>query len=213
MSYPAFDEIKISIARQVLQDLADVDFGASVRRSIVVGQIEMGDPRIERGVNHFPLVLGRRITTKIMPKAQCDFGQQQARSTTSSISHAAVITIFIRSVVAHRFLNIKCSVIPKPFYSNVHFPRFGGIGNQPNLSAIVELTPSLTDRQQTPAPDLRDHTRFAGSVAVLSQMPVLVGRCGLSCHPANHIRNTTLPDQDIVPVGVEPVLDLCCADT
>jgi hypothetical protein len=64
----AADDQLIAVGRQVLaQDAPEVDLGAAVGRSVVVGEIEVGDAEIEGGPDDRPLAGRRHRITEVVP--------------------------------------------------------------------------------------------------------------------------------------------------
>ena len=67
----AADDQLVAVGGEVLaQDPPEVDLGAAVRRAVVVGQVEVGDPEVEGGVDHRPLRRERRRVAEVVPEAE-----------------------------------------------------------------------------------------------------------------------------------------------
>ena len=54
----------------LVQDFSEVGLRRSGRRPVVVRQIEMRDPEIERAKDHLPAAAERIHSAKILPEAQ-----------------------------------------------------------------------------------------------------------------------------------------------
>jgi len=80
------DDQFIAILLEVFtQQAAEVDLGTAIGRAVVVGQVEMVDPQIERGTQQRALGVDRCAVAEVVPQTQGQCGQYQATT-----AHAAV---------------------------------------------------------------------------------------------------------------------------
>ena len=102
------DDQLVPIRGEVLpEQSAEVDLGAPVRRPVVVGEVEVGDPEVERGAEHRTLRVQRRRVAEVLPEAERDRRELQPAPPTGAVRHA-VVSIG-RSLVPH-----GCTV-PEPW--------------------------------------------------------------------------------------------------
>lgn len=59
-------------------------------RTVVVGEIEMGDAEIKRSPHHFPRERPVIHVSEIMPKAKGDFGELQSAPSRAGVGHVIV---------------------------------------------------------------------------------------------------------------------------
>ncbi|MPN48237.1 hypothetical protein SDC9_195842 [bioreactor metagenome] len=87
----AGDHQFVAISGQVLfENASQGDFGRAGFRSVIVGQIEVGDAVVERGLNHFPRILVHVDRTEVVPQSQRHRGQFQSRFAAPPIRHPVV---------------------------------------------------------------------------------------------------------------------------
>ena len=87
----AGDDQLVAVGREVLaQDPPEVDLGAAVRRAVVVGQVEVGDPEVEGGVDHLPLLRERRRVAEVVPEPQGEQRQLEAAAPAEAVGHGVV---------------------------------------------------------------------------------------------------------------------------
>ena len=73
------DDQLVTIGREVLgEDPAEVLFGRTERRPVVVGQIELGDAQVEGLAHDGPLAGEGRVIAEVVPQTQRDGRQLQA---------------------------------------------------------------------------------------------------------------------------------------
>src|SRR5215218_7307035 len=97
MSQPALVENDQFVAEPPevgAKDLAEIGFGTAVRRTIVVGEIEMRDAEVESRPQKIALDFGGRRSTKIVPQAERQDRQLEAAPATVAILHFAVTVRF-----------------------------------------------------------------------------------------------------------------------
>ncbi len=87
-----------------LEDAAEVALGASIRRAVVVGEIEMSDAEIERGAQDLALALERRVVAEVVPEPQRQGRQLQAAAADRAIREL-VISVAGRDVGEWRALS------------------------------------------------------------------------------------------------------------
>ncbi|MNM92325.1 hypothetical protein D3C81_1046530 [compost metagenome] len=87
----AGDDQLVSVGGQTaLEHAAEGGFGGAWRWPVVVGEIEVGDPQIERLMHHGLHPGGIAPGTKVVPEPEADAGQAQAVATGGSVSLALV---------------------------------------------------------------------------------------------------------------------------
>ena len=69
---------------------AEVGLGRAVRRSVVVGQVDMGDTEVEGPAQDRPLPIQRSVVAEVVPQPERDGGQQQPATSGASVGHALV---------------------------------------------------------------------------------------------------------------------------
>ena len=97
------DHELIAVAGQVgRQDPAEVLLGRAVRRAVVVGQVELGDPQVERTADDRALALQRDVAAKVLPQAERDRRQLEPAAAAAAVLHARVA---VAAVSDHLLLN------------------------------------------------------------------------------------------------------------
>ena len=92
------DDHLVAVRREVLlEERAEVDLRLAVRRTVVVGQVEVGHPAVERPAQHRPLGLGRLVVAEVLPQPQRDDRELEAAGPGEAVLHAVVAVL--RSVV------------------------------------------------------------------------------------------------------------------
>ncbi|MCY1383445.1 hypothetical protein D9M69_715710 [compost metagenome] len=69
---------------------AEVGFRAAGRRAVVVGEVEVSNAQIKRGVQQGALGVQVRAVAEVVPQAQRDRGQSQAAVSAGPVGHAVV---------------------------------------------------------------------------------------------------------------------------
>ena len=88
------DDQLVAVAGEVLgQDAAHVALRRPVGRSVVVGQVEVGDAEVERPPHHRPLVLHRLVVPEVVPEAQRDGRQLQAAAAAAAVGLDGVAVV------------------------------------------------------------------------------------------------------------------------
>jgi hypothetical protein len=88
---------------------AEVGLRRPVGRPVVVGQVEMRDPQVERSGQHGVDLLWRSRVTEVLPQTERDQGELEAGSPTSSVLH--VLVAFIGGEMSH-LTNVDQSIGP-----------------------------------------------------------------------------------------------------
>jgi len=92
------DDQLVAVGGKVLGEiLAKVQFSRPRGGTVVVGQVEVGDPQIEGGVQHLARRRKRIAIAKVVPEAQRESGQLQAALATAVVGHS-VISIVMRCI-------------------------------------------------------------------------------------------------------------------
>ena len=82
------DDQLVAVRSKVLpEDLAEVFFGGSGRRAVIVRQIEMGDAEVECMSEHRPRIFKRVDSAEIVPESKSDRRQLQAAASASIVRH------------------------------------------------------------------------------------------------------------------------------
>ena len=85
------DDELVAIRTQILvHERSEVLLGRAVRRPVVVGEVEVRDPEIERPPHDGPARLERAIVPEVPPQPERDRRQLQAAATTAPVEHAVV---------------------------------------------------------------------------------------------------------------------------
>ena len=93
MSQPALVEITSSSrrpAKSSRRTRPGVDLRAAVRRAVVVGQVEVRDPEVERPPHDRPGRLDRPVVAEVPPEAQREQRQLQAAAAAAPVGHRVV---------------------------------------------------------------------------------------------------------------------------
>ena len=72
---------------------AEILFGPSVGRPVVVGEVEVGDAAVEGSAQDGPLGLLRMVGAEVLPKAEREGRQLEAASSTEAVVHVGVVAI------------------------------------------------------------------------------------------------------------------------
>src|SRR5437667_9709207 len=97
------DHELIAEAGQVgLEDLAEVLLGRAVRRAVVVGQVELGDPEVECPADDRALALQRDVAAKVLPQAERDGRQLEPAAAAAAVLHSRVA---VAVIAGHVLLN------------------------------------------------------------------------------------------------------------
>ncbi len=72
------------------QNFAEVDFRRAGRRPVVVGEVEMGDPEVERRAADRPHRIHRLVEAEIVPEAERDRRQLQPAAAAAVVEHRIV---------------------------------------------------------------------------------------------------------------------------
>ncbi|MPM43958.1 hypothetical protein SDC9_90636 [bioreactor metagenome] len=84
------DDQLVAIGLEVgTQELPEIDLRGPVRRAVVVGQVEVGDPGVERAVQDLALLPQQVQVTEVVPQTQRENGQLQPPRADPSIHHRA----------------------------------------------------------------------------------------------------------------------------
>src|SRR4029077_607228 len=67
------------------EDRAEVLLGRSVRRAVVVGQIDVRDAEVERPSQDLPLAIERHVMAEVLPQAERHRRQAQTAATTATV--------------------------------------------------------------------------------------------------------------------------------
>jgi hypothetical protein len=85
------DDQLIPVSLQIgAKNFAERLLRAAGRRTVIVGEIEMGNAVVEGGLNNRPLGLMRRIVAEIMPQAERDRRQIQTGASAAAVDHLLV---------------------------------------------------------------------------------------------------------------------------
>ena len=79
--------------------MAEIRFGRTIRRAVIIGQIKMSHAQIKGGTQHVALCCQRSSVAKVVPHAQGEQREFQATTATLAVLHD-LIAIF-GGVVAH----------------------------------------------------------------------------------------------------------------
>ena len=73
--------------------------GRSVRRTVIVGQVKVGNAMVKGIMRNGPATFVRVYPTEIMPKAKADLGEQYSTVSTTDIHIIGIIiAVFIRRI-------------------------------------------------------------------------------------------------------------------
>ena len=67
------------------QDRAEILLGRSVRRAVVVGQVDVRDAEVERPSQDLPLAIERHVMAEVLPQAERHRRQAQTAATTATV--------------------------------------------------------------------------------------------------------------------------------
>ena len=81
-----------------LHDLPERLFRGAVRRTVIVGQIEMDDAVVEGIVGHFEGAGEGIDVTEVVPQAEGDFGNADAAASAATITNPAFIAVRSRGI-------------------------------------------------------------------------------------------------------------------
>src|SRR5207253_8312694 len=84
------------------QQTTEVDLGAAIGRSVVVGQVEMIDAQVEGGAQQGALGVDRRAVAEVVPQAQRQRRQHQPAATNAAVRNGVVA--ISSSDIGHRTL-------------------------------------------------------------------------------------------------------------
>ena len=80
------DHQLVAVGLEVLgEDPAEVDLGAPVRRPVVVGEVEVGDPEVERAAQDRAAGRQRPVVAEVLPQAERDRRQLQAAAPAAAV--------------------------------------------------------------------------------------------------------------------------------
>src|SRR5664280_2573473 len=81
----------VPVAAQVRrEDSTEVLLGRTVRRAIVVRQVEMGDAQVEGSLDNGPLAVDRPVVSEVLPQSDRDRGQLEPAPPGSPVLHGVV---------------------------------------------------------------------------------------------------------------------------
>ena len=96
------DDQFLAVRREILtQDPAEVRLGASVRGTVVVRKIEVGDSEIECPPQNCALVLDRYVVAEVVPEAQRDGREFETAPTGSAVRHGFVAVLRGDVLIGH----------------------------------------------------------------------------------------------------------------
>ena len=72
------------------QDATEVRLGAAVRRSVVVGQVEVGDAEVEGAAQDGALSVDRAAIAEVLPQPERDGGEQKPAASAAAVAHRCV---------------------------------------------------------------------------------------------------------------------------
>jgi hypothetical protein len=79
------------VAGQLLaQDAAEVLLGGAVGRAVVVGQVEVGDPQVERAPDDRLLAIDLAIVSEVVPQPERHERQLQSAAPAAAVGHLVV---------------------------------------------------------------------------------------------------------------------------
>ena len=91
------DDQLVAVRAQVFgHDPAEVLLGGAGRRAVVVGEVEVGDPRIEGGAQDATLAVERHVVAEVVPEAERDRRELQARAADPAVGEVVVPTVSAR---------------------------------------------------------------------------------------------------------------------
>ncbi len=94
------------VPKVLAQDPPEIGLGTAVWRSVVVGQIEMGDAKVECSPHDGALSLERSVVAEILPKPERYGGEKQTAAPTTAVGHGPV-AILSGIVDSHRHPHIR----------------------------------------------------------------------------------------------------------
>ena len=94
------------VPKVLAQDPPEIGLGTPVWRSVVVGQIEMGDAKVECSPHDGALSLERSVVAEILPKPERYGGEKQTAAPTTAVGHGPV-AILSGIVDSHRHPHIR----------------------------------------------------------------------------------------------------------
>ena len=96
------DDQLVAVGHEVLAvQPAEVDLGRSVRRPVVVREVEVRDAEVERAAQDRALALDRPVVAEVVPEAERDRRQLEAAASAAAVRHQVVVAV-VGSEVGHR---------------------------------------------------------------------------------------------------------------
>ena len=88
--FGGYDEL-IAVGPEVVgEDPAEGRLGRPVRRPVVVAEVEVGDPEVERAPQDRPAGLDRPVAAEVLPQPERDGGKLQSAAPAAAVGHRLV---------------------------------------------------------------------------------------------------------------------------
>ena len=82
----------------LVEDGPEVDLRLAVGRAVVVGQVEVRDARVEGATDDLALHPKGLVIAEVLPEAEREGRQQQARASAAAVGHATVVAVRVRHI-------------------------------------------------------------------------------------------------------------------
>ena len=173
------DDQLVPIGAQVLcEHRAEIAFGGTGWRPVVVGQVEMGDPVVERLEQHLPCLVRDRVTTEVVPQPEGDPGQQQPAPSGTDVGHGVVTTC----------VGLVCHLMPADFGRLAPtLTRDRRAGDHLPLIAAPGLIVVQTDAGRPGLPPRGEHFSFNQGSKVPADFGRLAPRPKPDCRAGDHL--------------------------
>ena len=109
------DDQLVALRAQVLgQQAPEVDLGRAVRRAVVVGEVEVGDPEVEGAAQDRPLRVDRAVVAEVLPQARARWPAASGRCARSGGRACGVVAVFGGDVGHAPILAYRFAAWPLP---------------------------------------------------------------------------------------------------